>query len=61
MGLSKVIEPTKGNKIDLAVRLTETDMFEKFIRVCVQIFIDERIDKKVRKEYENKFHEIIKK
>lgn len=59
MELSKGFEPTKGNKLGLTVRLTETDMFEKFMRICVEIFTDERIDIKARKEYENKFHEII--
>lgn len=60
MDLPKGFEPNKGNKLGITVRLTETDMFEKFIRVCVEIFTDERIDKKVRKEHENKFREIIK-
>lgn len=60
MKLPKGFEPNKGNKLGITVKLTETDMFEKFMRVCVEIFTDERIDEKVRKEYENRFHEIIK-
>ena len=58
MKLPKGFEPDK-NKIGITVKLTETDLFEKFMRVCVEIFTDERIDRKVRKEYEDRFHEII--
>ena len=59
MKLPKGFEPTKENKLGITVKLTETDMFKKFIKVCVEIFTDERIDRKIRKEYEDRFHKII--
>lgn len=42
------------------IKITETDTFDKLMKVIVGITNDERISKKVRQEYKDKLYQVTK-
>ncbi|MCC3868500.1 hypothetical protein [Terrisporobacter mayombei] len=60
MKLPNGYEQGKGKeKLALTVKMTETDIFKAFFREYRIILEDERIDKSIRLEYNDRFNMII--
>lgn len=60
MNLPKGFESGKGkDRLTLTVKLTETDIFKELLKECNSILEDERIDKHIREEYNDRFEKIF--
>ena len=46
-------------KAGITVKLTETDIFKKFLKEYESILEDERIDESIREEYYTRLEELI--